>query len=74
MILWIVCVLLGILTVAFAPLLITAVVKMLSGYARKYPAFTDAVAVVISIIVGAYLIAMCVVFAIVYHRLITGGR
>jgi len=73
MFLWVACMLLGILTVAFAPLLITLIVKVLSGYARKYPALTDAVAIVTSIIVGAYLIAMCVVFGIMFHRLIKGS-
>lgn len=72
MILWIVCVALGILTVAFAPLLITLIVKILSSYARRYPTLTDAIAVITSIIIGTYLIAMSVVFGIVYHHLIVG--
>lgn len=69
---WLLCGILGIFTVAFAPLLITLIVKMLSAYARKYPSLTDAAAIITSIIIGAYLIAMSVVFAVIYHRLLTG--
>jgi hypothetical protein len=69
---WMVCGILGILTVAFAPLIVGTVVKILTNYARKYPAFTDVVAVITVIIVGAVLLAMSAVFAVVYHHLITG--
>jgi hypothetical protein len=69
---WIICILLGVLTVAFTPMLVGAVVKILTNYARKYPAFTDVVAVITVIIVGAVLLAMSAVFAVVYHHLIMG--
>lgn len=67
---WFLSIFLGVMTVAFAPLLITLLVKLLSSYARKYPAITDAVAVMTSIIIGTYLIAMSIVFATVYHNMI----
>lgn len=69
---WILCGVLGVLTVAFTPLLIGTVVRLLSGYARKYPALTDVVATITVIVVGAAMIAMSAVFAAVYHHLLMG--
>jgi len=69
---WAICILLGVLTVAFAPLLISLVVRMLTGYARKYPLLTDVIATITLIIIGAYLLALCGVAAVVYHHIFTG--
>ena len=72
MFLWIVCIILGILTVSFAPALIGAMVRILSGFGRRFPAIADVMAIITSIIVGAILIAMSAVFAAVYHHMFTG--
>ncbi len=72
MFIWILCVVLGLITVSFAPLLVGTVVKILSSYARKFPSFTDVVAIITVIVIGSILIAMSLVFAVVYHHLLIG--
>lgn len=70
---WVLCSVLGGLTIAFAPMLTGAVIKILQNYARKYPSLTDVVAVITVIIVGAILIFESAVFAIVYHHMMVGS-
>jgi len=72
MLLWVLCSLLGVFTVAFSPMLIGIVIKLLSGYARKYPDLTETIAIITSLIVGGVMLGMAGIFAAVYHHLITG--
>lgn len=71
--LWALCVMLGFMTVSFAPFIMGTAVSILTGVGRKFPALSDAVATITVILVGAALIAMGIIFAIVYHHLITGS-
>lgn len=69
---WTLCMILGLITVAFAPLLISATVKALAEFGRQYPLLADVVATVIVIVVGAFLLVMSGVFAAVYHHIFVG--
>jgi predicted PurR-regulated permease PerM len=53
-------------------MLIGIVIKLLSGYARKYPDLTETIAIITSLIVGGVMLGMAGIFAAVYHHLITG--
>lgn len=72
MLLWIICIILGILTVAFTPILIGMTVKILTGVGRKFPLLADVGATITVIIVGAFLIGVSIVFAMVYHHIFMG--
>lgn len=72
MLLWVFCFTLGILTVAFAPLLIGVGVKLLANFGRKFPFLSDVVATITVIFVGTFLLCMSGVFAAVYHHMIDG--
>jgi hypothetical protein len=72
MLLWTICFTLGILTVAFAPMVIGVGVKLLSGVGRKFPVLSDVIAIITVIFLGAILICMSGVFAAVYHHMLTG--
>lgn len=70
--LWILCYILGFITVAFAPLLIGITVSILSKAGRKFPALADAGAILTVTIVGVVFAMMMAVFARVFHYLFTG--
>jgi hypothetical protein len=72
MILWTFCMILGLITVAFAPLLISATVRALAKFGRQYPLLADVIATIIVIVVGAFLLVMSGVFAAVYHHIFIG--
>lgn len=64
---------LGILTIALTPFIIGSVVRIMQKYSNKYPTLTNAISIVTLIVVGAILISMSIVFAVVYHHLLLNG-
>lgn len=67
---WIISVLLGVLTVSFAPALIIFLVKFLSSIGRKFPSIATAIAILTALIMGAYLIVVIFIFATFYHKVL----